>query len=187
MIVTFQNLFKTKDLINIWVCYVSLLHGYNASIDCKLSTAIYTERQKKLITSSEQHSLKSKASKLIIILTQISFPFYHIKKPPKVCLRQKAEKWGWKVFFQKTEKVFTYRAGDSPQTKTSAAVIIIRHWNYWMNDYSCSVLWICCLRGARSMSSFSDLKKKKKSLPYAISTCFSSFWHKQTLFLQMFL
>ena len=33
----------------------------------------YTERQKKLITSSERHSLKSSASKLIIFRTQISY------------------------------------------------------------------------------------------------------------------
>ena len=51
-----------------WACYRPIVcHGYFYSCQrCCFLTSNYTERQKKLITSSEWHSLKSTASKWFI-------------------------------------------------------------------------------------------------------------------------
>ena len=61
------------------------------------------------------------------------------------------------VNFQKSQKLLASRAGSSKQTKAAVdSVYVTRHWN-WMNSYW--MFWIGRLRGARSVSSFCDLKK----------------------------
>ena len=64
------------------------------------------------------------------------------------------------VNFQKSQKLLAYRAGSSKQTKAGTAFYVTRHWN-WMNIYW--MFWICCLRGARSVSSFCDFPKNDLS------------------------
>ena len=99
-------------------------------------TAIYTEHQKKFITSSERHSLKSKASKWIIFghSYKLVILIKYIKKKRFAWIKnEKNAVKSQEVSFQKSQKLLASWAGSSLQTKP------IRrshnpHWN-WMNSY----------------------------------------------------
>ena len=79
----------------------------------------YTERQKKLITSSERHSLKSTASKLFIFGHRLGKFILnkHIKKKRLSSIKEeKNAKKSQYVNFQKSQKLLASRAGSSKQT-----------------------------------------------------------------------
>ena len=152
---------------------------------------VCTERQKKLITSSERHSLKSKASKWIMY--DMYLDTAHQKKKEGLL----ESKWGVKMWWYKIQihvHVFGHVGHFWKITETArllgwkfAAYIksqyggyITRPWN-WMNSYL--ILWIGFPRGAHSVSSFCDFSK----MTFCDFAAFFSFCHKQTFFFfQMF-
>ena len=138
---------------------------------------MYTERQKKLITSSECHSLKSKALTWIIFGHRLGKFILnkHIQKT-NVYFNQRGylnEMKSQEVNFQKSEKLLASRAGRSNQTKAST-VFMYHQWN-WMNSYW--MFWIGCLHGARSVSSFCHFRK----MTFRDLTSFFSFSTRENL------
>ena len=85
----------------------------------------YTERQKKLITSSEWHSLKSKASTWIIFghrLGKFVLNKLHVKKQKFTSVKEEKNVIkSQEVNFQKSQKLLAFRAGSSKQTKAGTA------------------------------------------------------------------
>ena len=134
----------------------------------------YTEHQMKLITSSERHSLKSKAPKLtisehnlaIVLLTK------HIKKK-SIWLSQEGVKWvkSQEVTLKKSQKMVVSRPPWRSSARTKAS---IRHWN-WMNSYW--MIRIGCLSWRFSVSSFCDFGK----ITFCSFIAFFSFLAKATL------
>ena len=137
----------------------------------------YTERQKKLITSSEWHSLKSTASKWFIFghrLGKFILNKHILKKQKFTSIKEEINAMkSQEVNFQKSQKLLASRAGSSKQTIARAA-FATRHWN-WMNSYW--MFWIGRLRGARSVSSFCDFRK----ITFRDLTAFFSFLMRENL------
>ena len=86
---------------------------------------MHTERQNKLITSSEGHSLKSTASKLIIFGHRLAIVIL-IKHIYKInYFSQKGEKCreiARGKFFKKSQKLLASWPGNLPQTKAGTGV-----------------------------------------------------------------
>ena len=126
--------------------------GYNINY----SSLNYTERQKKLITSSERHSLKSKASEWIIFGHSLAIVLLtkHISKT-NVWLSQKGVNWGEiaRGHFSKITDTARLPATELGTDKSQYGGYITRHWN-WMNSYW--MFWIGGLSWRFSVSSFCD-------------------------------
>ena len=145
---------------------------------------VYTERQKKLITSSERHSLKSTASKCIIFGPRLVKVILnkHIKKI-KFHFRQKGDKCGESARgkFSKITETARLPGWEYEADKSRYGGYITRHWNL-INCYC--MFWIGCFRGTHWESSFCDFRK----ITFRDFTAFFSFLTQANFFLlQMFL
>ena len=130
---------------------------HKPKLRCTCTSGNYTERQKKLITSSECHTLKSKASTWIIFghrlgtcthsslisTSKAKAKFTSIKEEINAMKLQE-------VNFQKITETARLSGWEFEADKSRYGVYVTRHWN-WMNSY-----WI---RGAHSVSSFSIFEK----------------------------
>ena len=94
----------------------------------------------KLISSSERHTLKSKALKWIIIGYRVAIILTVTKH---INNKKKKKNWAWvkkewnkvksqEVIYQKSQKLLTSRAWSSVRTKAIMTFTITRLWN-WMN------------------------------------------------------
>ena len=103
---------------------------------------MYTERQKKLITSIECHPLKSKASIWIIVGHRLLSP----KK--KVYFNHKGDKCVEiaRGQFSKITETACLSGWEFEADKSRYSVYVTHHWN-WMNSYW--MFWIGSLLGAR--------------------------------------
>ena len=136
----------------------------------------YTERQKKLITSSEWHSLKSTASKWFIFGHSLGKFTLNKHQKEEVYFNQRGDKCDESArgqFSKITETAclsgWEFEADNSPY-----GVYVTRHW-IWMNSYW--MFWIGRLRGARSVSSFCDFRK----MTFRDLTTFFSFLTRENL------
>ena len=137
----------------------------------------YTERQKKLITSSEWHSLKSTASKWFISGHRLGKVILnkHILKI-KVYFNQRGDKCDEiaRGQFSKITEIACLSGWEFEADNSPYGVYVARHWNL-MNSYW--MFWIGRLRGARWMSSFCDFRK----MTFRALTEFSSFLKRENL------
>ena len=138
-----------------------------------------TEHQKKLITSSERHSLIkviSKAFKCLIIGHRLAILVLtkHISTNVWLSINGvKCSEIERGQFSKITETAclsgWEFEADNSPY-----GVYATRHWN-WVNSYW--MFWIGRLCGARSVSSFCDFQK----ITFRDLTAFSSFLMQENL------
>ena len=123
---------------------------------------IYTERQKKFITSSECHSLKSTASKWFLFGHRLGKfkkqKFTSIKEEMNAMKSQRGQ------FSKITETAclsgWEFEADNSPY-----GVYVTCHWN-WMNSYW--MLWIGRLCGSRSKLGRWAVSAIFEKLPFVI-------------------
>ena len=121
---------------------------------------MYTERQKKRITSSEWHSLKSTASKWFIFghrLGKFILNKHILKKKKKVYFIQRGDKCNGiaRGKFSKITETACLSGWEFEADKSGYGIYVTRHWT-WMNSYW--MFWIGRLRGARLVSSFCDFR-----------------------------
>ena len=144
-----------RQLSNHFEHKISLFLHFFFWFACLHGLPSYTERQKKLITSSERHSLKSKASKWIIFghrLAIFIFILAHLKNKTKVCCTQQGEICGEIA-----------RGQFSKITETAG----LPGWEFSADGYGLH---------NPPLRVFAISEK----LPFVISSHFSPFWHKQT-------
>ena len=122
----------------------------------------YTERQKKLVTSSECHSLKSKAQNESYLDTDyVNLSIISASNKQKfTSIKEEINAMKLQEFNFKNHKNACPSGWEFEADKSRYGVYVTHHWN-WMNSYW--MFWIGCLRGsslkAHSVSSFCDFRK----------------------------
>ena len=136
-----------------------------------LILSMYTERQKKLITSSERHTLKSTAFKWIIIGHRLAIILLtkHIKKNTFAWVKKNTIRWNCKRSFFKTHINCSPPGHRARLDNSQYGGYITRLWN-WMNSY-----WMFSKGSLSWRFSVSVIFEK---WPFAISSHFSTFWPK---------
>ena len=158
-----------------------VMQNWKLSMCCSLRIkwdvlgSTYTERQNKLITSSEQHALKSKALKWIMIGDRLALVLLtkYISKNKRLIESEKIKiRWIHKMSFVKNHRNCSPPAHRALHGQyvyyTQYGGYITHHWN-WMNSYS--MFRIGMLSWRFSVSSFCDLLK----MTFCYFTAFFSF------------
>ena len=113
----------------VWISYDSTFHAF-------LLIEKYTERQKKLITSSEWHSLKSTASEWIVFAHRLGkfSLIYYLSKKTKFYFKQRGDKFDEiaRGQFSKITETACLSGWEFEADKSQYGVYVTRHWN-WMN------------------------------------------------------
>ena len=141
-----------------------------------------TERQKKLITSSEWHSLKSTASKWFIFGHRLGKfilnKHNHLEK--KVYFNQRGDKCDEiaRGQFSKITEIACLSGWEFEADNSPYGVYLTRHWN-WMNSYW--MFWIGRLRGASLELARWAVSAIFEKLPFVIQPHFSPFWSEKIL------